>query len=140
MAAVARYLADTSAITRFPHTEVAAELGPLVADGVLATCGVIDLELRYSARGSAAYTRIAATRRESFAWLSTEDIDLHRALAIQTELAERGLHRTAWPELLIAAVAERHGVTVLHYDAEYDLIAEITGQSVAWVVPKGSLS
>lgn len=42
------------------------------------------------------------------------------------------------PDLLIAATAERHDVTVLHYDADFDLIAEVTGQLTRWVVPRGS--
>jgi predicted nucleic acid-binding protein len=140
MAAVAHYLADTSAISRFPRTEVAEALGPLVTDGRVATCGVIDLELLYSARNSTDYARIATSRRASFEWLPTEDVDIRRALAIQGELAKRGQHRIAWPDLVIAAVAERHRITLLHYDADYDLIAGITGQSVEWVVPKGSVS
>jgi len=37
-----------------------------------------------------------------------------------------------------AAVAERHGVRVLHYDRDFDLIAEVTGQPVEWVVPYGT--
>jgi len=40
---------------------------------------------------------------------------------------------------LIAACAQRHGVTVLHYDGDFDLIAEVTGQPVQWVVPRGSV-
>jgi hypothetical protein len=40
---------------------------------------------------------------------------------------------------VIAATAELNGATVLHYDADYDLIAEITGQPVEWVAEKGSL-
>ena len=36
-------------------------------------------------------------------------------------------------------MAERHGVTLLHYRADYDLIAEVTGQPVEWVVPRGSV-
>jgi predicted nucleic acid-binding protein len=43
------------------------------------------------------------------------------------------------PDLLVAAVAEREHVTVLHYDADYDLVAEITGQPVRWVVPRGAV-
>jgi len=39
---------------------------------------------------------------------------------------------------LIAATAERHGVTVLHYDHEYDLIASMTGQAARWVVRRGT--
>jgi len=40
---------------------------------------------------------------------------------------------------VIAAAAERAGPTVLHYDADYDLTAEITGQPVEWVVERGSV-
>nr|WP_276578139.1 PIN domain-containing protein [Nocardiopsis dassonvillei] len=34
------------------------------------------------------------------------------------------------PDLLIAAVAERAGLTLLHLDKDFELIAEITGQPV----------
>jgi predicted nucleic acid-binding protein len=43
------------------------------------------------------------------------------------------------PDLIIAATAEVNGVTVLHYDADYDRIAQVTGQPVEWVAAKGSL-
>jgi predicted nucleic acid-binding protein len=140
MAAVAKFLADTSAIARYPSTEVAARLTPLLATGLLATCGVVDLELLYSARDTADYSKTSVTRRSSFQWLPTEDVDIRRALEIQAELAKRGQRRIAWPDLVIAAVAERHRVAILHYDADYDAIAEITGQNAEWVVPKGSVS
>ncbi len=41
-------------------------------------------------------------------------------------------------DLVIAATAERHGATVLHYDGDYDMIAAVTGQSTRWVLPPGS--
>jgi predicted nucleic acid-binding protein len=44
------------------------------------------------------------------------------------------------PDLLIAAVAERNQVTVVHYDADYDTIAEMTGQPTRWVVERGSIA
>lgn len=44
-----------------------------------------------------------------------------------------------WPDLLVAAVAERERVTVVHYDGDYDLIAKITGQPMQWVVPQGAV-
>jgi predicted nucleic acid-binding protein len=40
------------------------------------------------------------------------------------------------PDLLVAACAERAGLTVLHYDADYDRIAKLTGQRVQWIVPR----
>jgi hypothetical protein len=43
------------------------------------------------------------------------------------------------PDLLIAAVAERERVTILHYDSDYDLIMEVTGQPAQWVVPRGTV-
>lgn len=43
------------------------------------------------------------------------------------------------PDLLIAAAAEASGLTVIHYDADFDRIASLTGQPVAWVVRKGSV-
>jgi predicted nucleic acid-binding protein len=136
---VAQFLADTSAIARYRRTEVASRLDPLVIAGLVATCGVIDLELLSSARGQAEYSQIAAARRASFAWLATDDADIRRALETQAALAERGQHRIAWPDLVTAAVAQRHGVTLLHYRADYEVIAELTGQPVEWVVPCGSL-
>jgi Arc/MetJ family transcription regulator len=36
-------------------------------------------------------------------------------------------------------VAERHRVTLLHYDTDFDLIAKVSGQDTQWVVPQGSL-
>ena len=44
-----------------------------------------------------------------------------------------------FPGLLIAAVAEREHVTLLHYDSDYDLIAQITTQPMQWVVPRGTV-
>ena len=68
--------------------------------------------------------------------LDTDEHDFLRAREIQAELAEHGQHRAvSLPDLLIAAVAERHRVAVLHFD----LIAEITGQPTKWVVPRGSV-
>jgi predicted nucleic acid-binding protein len=43
------------------------------------------------------------------------------------------------PDLLVAAAAEAGGLTVLHYDSDFDLIASATGQSCEWVVPAGSV-
>ena len=55
-------------------------------------------------------------------------------------LVERGQHRSVGvADLLLAATAEIERLTVLHYDADFDLIAEITGQPTEWIVPRGSI-
>jgi predicted nucleic acid-binding protein len=52
-----------------------------------------------------------------------------RAVEVLTLLADRGHHRApSVPDLLIAAIAERTGLVVLHQDKDFDLIAQITGQ------------
>lgn len=52
-----------------------------------------------------------------------------RAVEVQALLADRGQHRApSLPDLLIAAAAELAGLTVLHLDKDFDLIAEVTGQ------------
>ena len=60
---------------------------------------------------------------------------------VNAALAEhRGQMRAVGlPDLLVAAVAERHRVTVLHYDKAFDLIAAVTGQPTTWVVAPGSV-
>ena len=54
-----------------------------------------------------------------------------RAWEVQMLLADRGQHRApSIPDLLIAATAEKAGLTVLAVDKDFDLIAEVTGQPV----------
>ena len=40
---------------------------------------------------------------------------------------------------MIAATAEVHNATVVHYDHDFDTIAAITRQRVEWIVPAGSV-
>lgn len=63
-----------------------------------------------------------------------------RAREIQAALVERGQHRgVGIPDLFIAATAEIEGLTVWHYDADFDLISEVTGQPREWIVRQGSI-
>lgn len=137
--AVATYLADTSALARLHVPLVGARLGPLVDSGLVATCTLVDLEILYSTRTAVEYDAVRS-ERAGFELLDVEQDDWLRALAVQGQLAARGqLRAVGIPDLLVAAAAERHRVTVLHYDRDYDLIAAVTGQPVEWVVPRGSV-
>jgi predicted nucleic acid-binding protein len=140
MAAVASHLADTSALARLRHPPVAEVLSPLIEAGLVATCGVIEFELGWAARTSAAFDELRADRDAGYEWLATHDEDWRRALEVQAALWRGGRMRAVGlPDLLIAAVAEREHVMVLHYDADYELIAAVTGQPVRWVVPRGTV-
>jgi predicted nucleic acid-binding protein len=138
--ALARYLADTSVWARLHIEPVDRRLTPLVEHGLVATCGVVDLEILYSSRSGGEHRRVLDQRR-GLEWLPMPDDIWDRALAVQGEMAARGTHRAASiADLLIAATAERHEVTLLHYDGDYDLIADVTGQPSEWIVPKGQIS
>ena len=54
-----------------------------------------------------------------------------RAVDVLTLLADRGQHRApSIPDLIIAATAELAGLTVLHLDKDFEVIAQVTGQPV----------
>jgi predicted nucleic acid-binding protein len=140
MAAVATHLADTSALARLGRPEVAAALGPLIEAGLVATCGVIEFELGWATRTSVEFDQVRADRDAGYEWLATHDQDWHRALDVQATLWRTGRVRAVgFPDLLVAAVAERERVTLLHYDSDYDLIAGVTGQPMQWVVQRGTV-
>jgi predicted nucleic acid-binding protein len=139
MAAVADYLADTSALSRLHLPNVHAALATDIEAGLVATCSMVELELLYSARGPDEYARRREQLRDGFESLAMPDEVWTRALEVQAQLAATSRHRgVALPDLLIASTAERHQVPVVHYDHDYELIAEVTGQPMRWVVPRGS--
>jgi predicted nucleic acid-binding protein len=138
---VPTYLADKSALTRREtRPEVREIIEPLVLAGAVATCGIVDLELLFSATSPAVYGELAATLRALPRLPVTEAI-VDRALAVQALLAKRSQHRAVpLPDLLVAACAESASLTVLHYDADFERIAALTGQPTQWIVPRGSVS
>lgn len=138
MAVAPLYLADKSALARLHHPAVARRLGPLLVDGLVATTPIIDLEVLYSARSLDDYEEILTERRSLPSYPVIPAVT-DRAIDVQHRLAQRGHHRLPLPDLLIAAVAELNDLAVLHYDTDYDRIAETTGQRCEWVVPRGSL-
>ena len=132
------YLADKSALARITHAAVDERLGPLILEGQIVTCPIVDLEVLYSARSLGDYEGVRSERMALTSLPMTEQIAV-RALEVQHGLARYGHHRVSLPDLLIAATAEANDVTVMHYDADYDRIAQVTGQPVEWVVPRGSI-
>jgi predicted nucleic acid-binding protein len=140
MAVEVRCLADKSALSRLRYPEVSAVLAPLILAGDVRTCGIIELEILYSARSLDDLITTRATRSQAFTSVEIVQADFDRALDVMEELARRGLHRSVGiPDLLIAAIAERNGLTLLHYDADFDFVASITGQPMQWIVSRGSV-
>ena len=139
--AVATHLADKSALGRMDEGSVARRLGPMIEAGLVGTCGIIELEVRFSARSHAQYEQISHARGLGYESFAMPDDIWDRALEVQAALSGIGqLRAVKFPDLLIAATAERHRLVVIHYDDDYDLIAGITDQVCEWVVPQGSVS
>ncbi len=139
--AAATHLVDNSALGRLrTKPPVAARLEPLILQGLAATCSIIELEQLFSARSGAEHREWRADIALRFARVPIDQPTLDRAVQVQGLLAERGQHRGAsLPDLLVAAAAEHAGLTVLHYDADFELIATVTEQPTEWVVPRGSV-
>jgi predicted nucleic acid-binding protein len=135
-------LADTSAWSnRSKGQAVRADFDGRVVRGEIATCPIVTLELLWSARDHADF---AAARSELEA-LPQAPIDAAvwaRATDVFESLAAAGpLHhrRVRLPDLLVAAAAERASMTVCHYDQDFELIADVTGQPLRAIAPLGSL-
>lgn len=134
------YIADKSALARAHHPEVSEFLSPLIMRGQVATCGIIELELLYSARSYRDLLAIRAENSHAYPRVPIVQSDFDRAIDVMEELARRGAHRAVgMPDLIIAAVAERAGLTIIHYDSDYDTVAGVTGQPTMWVAPRGSI-
>jgi predicted nucleic acid-binding protein len=132
------HLLDTSVLTRLREPTVRERIEPQVEHGQLARAGISDLEIGFSARNAAEWDRLADAV-EAFELVETTAEHVRRAKQVQRLLASKHQRGRKLPDLLVAAAAETRGLTVLHYDADFDLIAAVTGQSCAWVVPAGSV-
>ena len=133
-----RFLLDTSVIKRLGRPEVRAVVEPLAAAGELGRPCICDLEVGYSARNAEEWDRLVGAL-DAFEPVETSAAHLRRALQVQRLLADRSQRGRKIPDLLVAAAAEELDVAVMHYDADFDLIASVTGQHCQWVVPAGSV-
>lgn len=141
MAVVARYLIDTSAAARMTHPEVADRLAPLIEAGLVATTAQLDAEALYSARTATDYAQLWSDRRLAYEYLPTNDEHWQSALNAQRSLAGTGRHRAVgMADLLIAALANAHDVTLLHYDADFEIAAEVLPFQHRWALERGSIS
>jgi predicted nucleic acid-binding protein len=134
------YLADTSVyVLQGRHPQVRRRFEGLLAEGRLAACQMTTLEFLNNAPDPKGYEVLWGAMHAQ-RWLDVTTGAMDRALEVHRRMAETSQHRHfRLPDLIIAATAEVNGATVLHYDADYDRIARITGQPTEWVAEQGSL-
>jgi predicted nucleic acid-binding protein len=137
-------LLDNSAWARLADPALSgerlAEIADAIEGGQVACCLPFLLEAGYSARDARRHEELMG---ELLA-LPRFEIDAaveSRAVDAQRQLARAGHHRLPPVDLLVAAIADRHQLDVLHYDHDYDLLAEKTDlrfESV-WLAPRGTI-
>ena len=132
------FLLDTSVLKRLGHRDVRTVVEPLAATGQVGRPSICDLEVAYSARNAEEWDRLVQAL-DPFDRIETTAAHLRRALQVQRLLAQRSQRGRKIPDLVIAATAEQLDVALLHYDADFDAIASVTGQRCQWVVPAGSV-
>ncbi|HZW01197.1 MAG TPA: PIN domain-containing protein [Candidatus Deferrimicrobium sp.] len=127
------HLADTSVLISAAHAGPSRDwLRDAATEARVALCDMVATEYLRGARDAAEYQAFEQSLR-AYPWLRIEPADWDRAMNVSRQLAEisAGFHRSVpIPDLLIAAVAERHGAVLVHDDADYERIAAVTGQEL----------
>jgi predicted nucleic acid-binding protein len=127
---VSDWLIDKSALVRLAGSPDVTEWANRIERGLVRITTVTRLEVGYSARSG-------PDLREGLQQppLSAMPVEYQtpaiedRAVEVLSLLADRGQHRApSIPDLMVAATAELAGLTVLHIDKDFELIAKITGQ------------
>ena len=136
-------LADTSAwiwSRRRAYPHLRQSFDEQLEAGEIATCDQVRLELLFGVHSPQYEQR--ARDLEALDTCPITPREWRRAIEVQGELAglRVDLHKAVKPaDLLIAAAAEAARVELLHYDDDFDLIHEVTGQPMERLAPKGSL-
>jgi len=130
--ALTLWLIDKSALVRLASRPHADEWADRIQRGLVRVATVTRLEVGFSARSGrelrAGWSRppLSAMPVE-YLTPTVED----RAVEVQGLLADQERHRApSVSDLLVAATAELAGLTVLHVDKDFELIADVTGQPV----------
>jgi predicted nucleic acid-binding protein len=128
--ALTDWLIDKSALVRIAASPDAQTWAERINRGLVRVTTLTLLEVGFSARSGGDLRE--AARRPPLSLMPVEYLTPtmeQRAVQVQLLLADQGRHRApAIPDLLVAAAAERAGLTVLHLDKDFELIAEITAQ------------
>ena len=137
-------LLDNSAWVRLADAALPAQRADEIADAVeagrVAACLPFLLEAGYSARNAREHDQLL-DELLALPRYHLDDASEQRALDAQAQLSRVGHHGLRPVDLLVAALADRYELGVLHYDHDYDLIGEktdLTFDSV-WLATRGTL-
>ncbi|MEU6232299.1 PIN domain-containing protein [Kitasatospora sp. NPDC047058] len=119
------YLLDTSALVRLLRDpKLQSAWYDAIDAGSIASCYPQRAEFLYSARDGREYDEISEMFAELYPDVSPPKSAGRWIDTVQRRMALAGQHRSASAvDLMIAATAAHHGLTVLHDDADYRTVA-----------------
>ena len=135
------WVADTSAWARAREPEIAQRWIATARAGELVACPIVTLELLYGARNRDEAENVAtalAALRQAPVTRSVTDAAI-RAVRDLASAGADGNHRVPTADALIAAAAAQRGFGVLHYDHDFDRLAEVFSFTSQWIAPAGSV-
>jgi predicted nucleic acid-binding protein len=119
---------------------VAVKLSPLIEAGLVAACGVLDAEALYSARSAHEYEALREDRIAAYEYVPTNDEHWRAALDAQRLVARTGRDwAVRIADLLTSVLASTNQLTVLHYDADFEVAATVLDFEHRWVAVRGVL-
>lgn len=135
-------LVDTSAWAKKEHPAIRGWFSAALINGELAVCDAVVLEILQGATSPGLLAQLN-DMLDAVPWLRMGTHEWKRAREVYNLLdAAFGTNvrrSVKLPDLLIAACAERHGVTIAHYDRDYETIARVTQQPTRWIAERGSI-
>jgi predicted nucleic acid-binding protein len=140
----AELLLDNSAWARLDQSALVEarvdEIATLLEAGRIATCLPFLLEAGYSARNAREHDELLSELL-ALPLVRVDERVENRSLDAQRQLARAGHHRLPPVDLIIAAIADTHRLGVLHYDNDYEIVAEKTDLQFdsVWLAPRGSI-
>ena len=138
----ARFLIDTSALVRLlRNQEVRGRWQPQIIASVMGVCPLTELEFLHGARSKSEREELLELLNVAFTWVAVPDRVFVRAAEVQAGMTDCGTHRSAGAvDLMLAATAELSGLTLVHYDHDFDEIVKVTGQPAVWVAAPGAVN
>jgi predicted nucleic acid-binding protein len=137
-----KLVVDNSAFQRGGNEIVRGDWLRALEEGQLYRSPILEFEVLYSARNAREHAELTE-ELEGLRPLELSEAVVSAALGAQAELARHaaGFHRLPHQDYLVAAIAAAHELGVLHYDADFDRIAEhssLVFESL-WIASPGML-
>jgi len=133
-------LIDTSAWARADHESTREEWIAAMLEDRLRLPPLVRAEILFTARGGADFDRLA-DRLDMIRAAPLSTTVIRAAEAGMRALAHRsdGTQRLPITDYLVAAAAQEMGAAVIHYDRDYDTLAEVMEFESVWLAPAGTM-